>query len=303
MAKQIKQIRWFKDGDSRNFPSTILKKELQLDENNPTDSYFEQYSPILQLSVHTLPGVKIYFNSQDKNPIYVGHSGVYQLDLTDTSAVLYGLHFDEKDLTDIENTNVGLIIDLMYNNEAEDDSEMETETIITSTGGKASISVDTHIKNIHKNIWYGVTDKISPYIMERDSKLEKLKAEFASIINNLKNRYKDILSQLDMSSSSYAEQFANCQACYARCLREIIDYYEEAIRKLTNNLEVNPMALKELLEKITETFNNLDVSMIQTEFTLEPQLTGNNIDLNDFYEQYLDRSLDEWKEILQGGEG
>ena len=96
MAKQIKQIRWFGDGDKRNYPSTVNVQDL-LDKN-----YFEQFSPILQLSIHTLPGVKVYFNDQTDNPIYVGHSGVYQLDLQDTSAVLWGMHFDSEDLDDIE---------------------------------------------------------------------------------------------------------------------------------------------------------------------------------------------------------
>ena len=290
MAKQIKQIRWFGDQDSRNYPSTI-------DANDLTDhDYFEQFSPILQLSIHTLPGVKVYFNDQEDNPIYVGHSGVYQLDLQDTSAVLWGMHFDTEDLADITNTNVGLIIDIMYNNVAEEDSEAETETVITSTGGSASVSVNTNIKNIHKNIWYGVNDKISPYVMERDSKLEKLKADFAELLKKLKIKYQETLNNLSNESDDFASAMVNCTACYEKCLQEIIAYYTEAITELEkqtiNGFEVaqgfteaNPQkivsqkALYDLIARINEAFNNLYVDSrykddAESTFVIEHQLEG-----------------------------
>lgn len=294
MAKQIKQIRWFGDGDKRNYPSTVNVQDL-LDKN-----YFEQFSPILQLSIHTLPGVKVYFNDQTDNPIYVGHSGVYQLDLQDTSAVLWGMHFDSEDLDDIEDTNVGLIIDLMYSNVAEDDSEAETETIITSTGGSASVSVSTHIKNIHKNIWYGVNDKIAPRVMERDSQLEKLKADFALMLQKLKEKYQNTLNQMSsMDASSFPDAMANCTACYEKCLKEIIDYYTEAIDTLEkqqqNDFEghqlaqsfsernpdkvVSQKALYDLIARINKAFNDLYVDSRYVagetpEITLEHVLEG-----------------------------
>lgn len=284
MAKQIKQIRWFAEGDDRNFPSTIDVNDLMDAE------YFEQFSPILQLSIHTLPGTKIYCNKQEENPIYIGHSGVYQLDLTDTSAILYGIHFDQEDLNDIAATNVGLIIDLMYNNIAEDDSEMETETVITSTGGKASVVVDTHIKNIHKNIWYGVTDKISPYIMERDSKLEKLKMEFKTILEKLKAKYQQMLDNLDPSGPNFATQMANCAACYERCLKEILDYYETAIAELESSMNkgsggsIDQDKLRQILARIQQAFNNLGVEVVNNQSVLQTRLTGTNVDFNDLLE-------------------
>ena len=284
MAKQIKQIRWFGDEDSRNYPSTISANLLQDSE------YFQQFSPILQLSIHTLPGVKVYFNSQTDNPIYVGHSGVYQLDLQDTSAVLWGMHFSEDDLEDIKNTNVGLIIDLMYSNEAEEDSEAETETVITSTGGQASISVSTHIKNIHKNIWYGVNDKIAPLVMERDSQLEKLKADFATLLKKLKDKYQDQLDKLNnMDLDDLPTAMANCTACYEKCLQEIIEYYTEAIAELEKqqingyglaqgfrdqdpNKAVSQKALYDLIDRITKAFNDLWVKTIAEEGSIESTL-------------------------------
>jgi len=177
----------------------------------------------------------MYYNDQEDNPIYVGHSGVYQLDLQDTSAVLHGIHFDSDDLKDIKDTNVGLIIDLMYENVVEDDSDAETETVITSTTGMASVTVNTKIKNIHKNIWYGVNDKISPYIMERDSQLEKLKEEFSALLRRLKEKYQTTLKQLD--SATFPDAMLNCTACYERCLNEIIAYYTEAIAKLEQTIQ------------------------------------------------------------------
>ena len=285
MAKQIKQIRWFGDGDSRNYPSTITKKKLMNKE------YFEEYSPILQLSVHTLPGVKMYYNDQENNPIYVGHSGVYQLDLQDTSAVLHGIHFDKDDLKHIEATNVGLIIDLMYNDVAEDDSEAETETVITSTSGMASITVNTKIKNIHKNIWYGVNDNISPYVMERDSQLEELKAEFAELLKRLKEKYQSTLAQLD--TAAFPDAMLNCTACYERCLKKIIDYYTEAIAALENSKEsggsiileqgfreaspekaVSQKALYDLITRIEAAFDGLTANTNNTNGILKDSIGG-----------------------------
>ena len=289
MAKQIKQIRWFGDDDSRNYPSTINANLLQDSE------YFQQFSPILQLSIHTLPGVKVYFNAQQDNPIYVGHSGVYQLDLQDTSAVLWGMHFDPEDLDDVKNTNVGLIIDLMYSNEAEEDSDAETETVITSTGGQASISVNTNIKNIHKNIWYGVNDKIAPLVMERDSQLEKLKADFAELLKKLKEKYQSTLNDLEgLDPDDYMEGMVNCTACYEQCLKEIIAYYEEAIKELedqyvggiqlaqsfseaNSSKAVSQKALYDLITRIQAAFDQLRVDTRYSEgeeHTLESVLEG-----------------------------
>jgi len=283
MAKQIKQIRWFGDGDARSYPSTISKSLLQDEE------YFEQFSPILQLSIHTLPGVQVFFNKSDE-PIYIGHSGVYQLDLQDTSAILWGMKFKEEDLNAIENTNVGLIIDIMYNNEAENDSEAETETVITSTGGKANITVNTNIKNIHKNIWYGVNDKIAPKVMERDSQLEKLKEDFAEMLNKLKVKYQETLDKLNqLDPDDFASNMVNCTACYERCLREVVDYYTEAINELeegmTNDFDsqiaqgfsekdpnkvVSQKALYDLIERIVNAFNDL---YVDTRYTQESSIT------------------------------
>lgn len=282
MAKQIKQIRWFGDEDGRNYPSTISANLLQDSE------YFQQFSPILQLSIHTLPGVKVYFNGQNENPIYVGHSGVYQLDLQDTSAVLWGIHFNEQDLTDVKNTNVGLIIDLMYSNEAEDDSEAETETVITSTGGQASISVSTNIKNIHKNIWYGVNDKIAPLVMERDSQLEKLKADFAELLKKLKEKYQNTLSDLKgLDPDDYMAAMVNCTACYEKCLKEIIAYYDDAIEELEKQMvgdiqlaqsfsEANPskaVSQKALYDLITRIQNAFDQLYVDTRYSQESSIT------------------------------
>lgn len=285
MAKQIKQIRWFGDGDERSYPSLITKEKLMDKE------YFEEYSPILQLSVHTLPGVKMYYNDQTDNPIYVGHSGVYQLDLQDTSAVLYGIHFDQDDLDDIEKTNVGLIIDLMYDNVTEDDSEAETETVITSTGGMASVTVNTNIKNIHKNIWYGVNDKINPYVMERDSQLEKLKAEFAALLDKLRQKYQDTLAHLD--PTVFPDAMLNCATCYEHCMRDIIDYYTEAIAALENSKEsgnsitleqgfrgqsenkaVSQKALYDLIARINAAFEGLTANTNNTNGVLEDSIGG-----------------------------
>lgn len=233
MAKQIKQIRYFGDnGDTRNFPSSVSKTKLT------QVGYFETcgISKILQLSIHTLPGTRLVFNGDSDRPIYVGHSGVYQLDLTDTSAILWSVSFFEEDLDDIVASNAGLIIDILY----EDDSTGEngegcesnatTEMVITSTGGKASITVNTNIKNIHKNLWYGVSEAVSPYIMTDTAERAK-KEEYLTALRTLQDIYDEHVAAITDEDGNITDPYLMIQytQCYREKLIELTKKYEDVL--------------------------------------------------------------------------
>lgn len=123
MARRIAQFRYFGDGEigvnavtqttlykhiSSNYTEAINKSVLA------DGSIFVSYAPIIQLGVQTLPGTKFYLNA-NTDPIIVGASGIYELDLSNTSTVITSLMFDLASLELISNNPDGyLIIDIIY---------------------------------------------------------------------------------------------------------------------------------------------------------------------------------------------
>lgn len=123
MARRIAQFRYFGDGEigvnavtqttlykhiSSNYTEAINKSVLA------DGSIFVSYAPIIQLGVQTLPGTKFYLNA-NTDPIIVGASGIYELDLSNTSTVITSLMFDLASLELISNNPDGyLIIDIVY---------------------------------------------------------------------------------------------------------------------------------------------------------------------------------------------
>ena len=126
MAKKIAQFRFFGDSNS-NFNSVDQDQIYhQMDDNQPTSltatdlasgEVFTDYIPIYQLGIQSQPGLKFNLNT-NLDPIVVGASGMYELDLSDSSAVLTSLTF-EKESLDLINSNPDgyLIIDIVYQGE------------------------------------------------------------------------------------------------------------------------------------------------------------------------------------------
>lgn len=122
MIKKIMQFRYFGDSDSNSASNTHTSTHL-MEKNCPTSldrqgltagTAFDNYMPIIQLGVQALPGTKLYLNS-NVDPIILGSSGMYELDLTNSSATLSSLHFDV-DSIDVINGNPDgyLLIDILY---------------------------------------------------------------------------------------------------------------------------------------------------------------------------------------------
>ena len=127
MYKKVIQLRYFGDTtinfNNKNGDNSITHKMIQNQPEDLTSSVlmsgeiFEKYQPIIQLGVQTLPGVKMCLNS-NLDPIIIGASGIYELDLTDSSVKITEIQFDSESLTLINNSPDGyLIIDLVYQEE------------------------------------------------------------------------------------------------------------------------------------------------------------------------------------------
>ena len=126
MARRVAQFRFF--GDANTAFNSVDKTAIyhQMDDNQPnslttTDlisgEVFDNYTPIIQLGIQSQPGLKFNLNT-NLDPVVVGASGMYELDLTESSAVLTSLTF-EKESLDLINMNPDgfLIIDIVYQEE------------------------------------------------------------------------------------------------------------------------------------------------------------------------------------------
>lgn len=117
MVKKVMQFRYYSKNDGRNQPNAE-GSEITLS-NLQSGGIFENYGNIIQLGIQTLPGTKFYLN-YGINPIMVGSTGIYELDLEGLSPITK-LAFDKKSLDSIEETpNAYLIIDTIYESEEEE---------------------------------------------------------------------------------------------------------------------------------------------------------------------------------------
>ena len=122
-TRNIAQIRFF--GDTNNYlnHSELNTKYRNIDTNKPigltalelsSGTAFTDYMPIVQLGIQALPGTKFNLNT-NLDPIIIGASGMYELDLTYNSARITSLQFEEDSLDQITNNPDGyLIVDIIY---------------------------------------------------------------------------------------------------------------------------------------------------------------------------------------------
>lgn len=124
--KRVAQFRFFGDANTTFNTADQTVIYHQMDDNQPSSltaldlasgEIFEDYTPIIQLGIQSQPGLKFNLNT-NLDPIVIGASGIYELDLTDSSAVLTSLTF-EKESLDLINANPDgyIIIDIVYQGE------------------------------------------------------------------------------------------------------------------------------------------------------------------------------------------
>lgn len=112
MATRMAQFRYYKDGASNNFPDWTWTRYC-------TSESFKKYSPIISLGIQTIPGTKFYLNSSLK-PIIVGNSGIFELDVKNTSATINNIRIDQDSMELLKNLPNGyLIIDIVYEEQKE----------------------------------------------------------------------------------------------------------------------------------------------------------------------------------------
>lgn len=141
MVKKMTQLRYFGEGNGLTNHTNLWNL------NTTTDKYeldfTETLAPITYLGIQALPGSKFYIND-NTTEIIIGASGIYQLDLSNSTGSIYKISIAKAVITLIneiyQNKNTitrpaaHLIIDLVYEGsdedlEEEDDSTPEDSTI------------------------------------------------------------------------------------------------------------------------------------------------------------------------------
>lgn len=107
MAKHISQVRFYNDGNSKNYPSGSVNKTKLA-----AGSLFNNLN-LTQIGIQTLPGTKFYLNHHS-SPIVIGQTGIYELDLEGLTYI-NGIQFDQASLRLINDNDAAyLIIDYVY---------------------------------------------------------------------------------------------------------------------------------------------------------------------------------------------
>lgn len=111
MARKVQQIRYYGDHKSdsdKNQPANLTGNRLR------SGSIFSQYTPMKQIGIQTMPGVKFYLNNSIE-PIIIGSTGIYELNVENLTEIT-ALSFDTASINMINETpsTSYIIVDILY---------------------------------------------------------------------------------------------------------------------------------------------------------------------------------------------
>ena len=111
MARKVQQIRYYGDHKSdsdKNQPANLTGNRLR------SGSIFSQYTPMKQIGIQSMPGVKFYLNNSIE-PIIIGSTGIYELNVENLTEIT-ALSFDTTSINMINETpsTSYIIVDILY---------------------------------------------------------------------------------------------------------------------------------------------------------------------------------------------
>lgn len=113
MAKMVKQLRYFGKGGNSNLSSNIFVSETK-DDKVIYPNIIQNFAPVVQLGIQTIPGVSFTIGNSDPNVITIGPTGVFQLDVDGFSEITQLRLAGGAELF-MNNNPIGfLIIDFVY---------------------------------------------------------------------------------------------------------------------------------------------------------------------------------------------
>lgn len=107
MNKHVKQFRYYGFNDENNYP-------IDIDSKLSNGTIFEDYMPICQLGIQTLPGTKFFLNDPyQQRELQVNYTGIFELSFND--AKISSLSFKDESLATIDSIpGAYLIVDVVY---------------------------------------------------------------------------------------------------------------------------------------------------------------------------------------------
>ena len=107
--KCIKQFRYYGQNSDKNYPNNMTYNNLV------HSNIFKGYGSITQMGVQARPGTVMYLNNEQRYPIIIGETGIYEIDLQGYGQI-YAIRFDGKSLADYDTlgSTGRLLIDIIY---------------------------------------------------------------------------------------------------------------------------------------------------------------------------------------------
>lgn len=107
MAKQVKQFRFYSEGNPKN--SEGINMDMLVNNN-----IFQNCSEISQIGIQSLPGTEFYLNDSLYS-IVIGNTGIYELNVNGITDIT-NIYFEPKSIKAINDSETAyLIIDIIYN--------------------------------------------------------------------------------------------------------------------------------------------------------------------------------------------
>lgn len=117
----VTQFRYYGADNDKNVPSDqYLWFNGVKDDGATKKNLLTDYGPALKIGIQGLPGTVFHLNDNLGGEIMIDHTGVYELDLRDTTASISTLYFESDSLITINRVgNAPLIVDVLcYNKES-----------------------------------------------------------------------------------------------------------------------------------------------------------------------------------------
>lgn len=117
---KVTQFRYFGIGNENNFPDDeyLWMNGVDADHEREQKNLLSDYGNVVQLGIQGLPGTVFYLSESTPRGITIDHTGIYELDLRDTTARISSLYFKEDSLINIAKVdNAVLIVDVLYQGE------------------------------------------------------------------------------------------------------------------------------------------------------------------------------------------
>ena len=115
ITPEVYQFRFYGFSNDHNYPSGMSWIGSNGDNTKSVD-LLTSIGAAIKIGIQTLPGVRFYLSAGSLNdPIIIDHTGIYELDLRNTTTKIGNLFFDPASLERVsEVENASLIVDILW---------------------------------------------------------------------------------------------------------------------------------------------------------------------------------------------